>query len=114
MTSPDPVFELIKTLGSFAGWVSAGFLFFDRLIKGRPILTIVTEAPPPGELERDIALRVINTSDAPIWIQSLGFHPAVYWPALSDSTAAVVAAALQRRVTEVIEPRGERTFPLVR
>ena len=82
---PDLDFELLKTAGSFAGWGSFLFLLYDRFIKGRPIVAL-----EPGPIfdvgDRDVLLRVLNTSPTSILVTAVEIQPPVYRAAPDDSS----------------------------
>jgi hypothetical protein len=94
-------------LGSMAGLLTFGFTLFDRLLAGRPTVSLA-----PSEYgKRNV--RCSNLSAAEILIRSIKTFPRHAQAAKDDSVGGIARAVIKRSFQSVCAPGTEKDFPLV-
>jgi hypothetical protein len=94
-------------LGSIAGLLTFGFTLFDRLLSGRPTISL---APSEYGLRN---VRCSNLSTAEILIRSIRTYPRHAQIAKDDSTHGIVGAVIKRSFQAVCAPGTDKDFPIV-
>lgn len=94
-------------LGSMAGLFTFGFTFFDRLLAGRPIISLA-----PSEYGKR-KVRCSNNSASEILIRSIKTFPRHAQVAKDDSVHGIVTAAAKHSFEAVCAPGTETDFPIV-
>ena len=94
-------------LGSMAGLFTFGFTFFDRLLAGRPIISLA-----PSEF-RNRKVRCSNNSTSEILIRSIRAFPRHAQVAKNDSVHGIVTAAAKNSFRAVCAPGTDTDFPIV-
>lgn len=104
--------ELISFLGGLAGLGTAAFTIYDRLVRNRPIVSLVTLKDKPF-LATDIFVRVKNPSDRDIIVTSITTNrePQIL-VGQHNSFRSIVYASMGSRSITVVEAKSVRLFPL--
>src|SRR5260370_17675927 len=76
--------EAFKVVGAAGGLISAGFLFYDRLVRIRP-QAFLTKAEYPGQL----MITVRNVSNESIIVDEFAVAPNIFGIAHGDTTRAI-------------------------
>lgn len=95
--------ELIKFTGPIVAWVTAGYLIYDRLVRGRPLLSLTARNEPVRGAR---FLTITNLGDVDIVILEVIFQPTVY--AVSKGTRAedLARAITGDKLRCLIAPHG--------
>jgi hypothetical protein len=93
-------------LGSIAGLLTFGFTIFDRLLAGRPLVSIRL-----SEYHREVFCR--NLSGHDVVITKISCIPDFVMVAANDSIRGVVAAATGNGFAVVLKPEEDRGFPII-
>jgi hypothetical protein len=94
-------------IGSMAGLFTFASIVFDRLLAGRPIISV-----SPSEYgKRNV--RCSNPSTSEILIKSISTFPRHARIAEDDSTRGIIKAALKGSFQAVCPPGSDKDFPLV-
>jgi hypothetical protein len=76
--------ETIKTIGSFAGLVTTGFVIWDRCWRGRPKASLTGAVRTTG-MPPEMYIRISNPGPTDMLIQSVRVRPAIYGVAKDHS-----------------------------
>jgi hypothetical protein len=95
----DATIETIKFVGALVGLATGIFILIDRLLLGRPVVTIT-----PSKHTRD--LRFQNSSKHPIVLLSIHSWPRWVWIARDDTPEGIAAAAVHQIFSIVLQPWG--------
>jgi hypothetical protein len=93
--------EAIKTVGSFAGLVSAAFLVWDRLVRGRPLAWVAATKFGAASYEY---VRVVNPGPGGVFIRRVDVHPPIYGLAKDHSARAIAGTLVDGDVDVLLEP----------
>ena len=93
--------EAIKTVGSFAGLVSAAFLVWDRLVRGRPLAWVTATKFGAASYEY---VRVVNPGPGGVFIRRVDVHPPIYGLAKDHSARAIAGTLVDGDVDVLLEP----------
>jgi len=99
--------ELIKVTGPIVAWLTVAFLIYDRLIRGRPLLSLTPYK------QSNTRLTIKNLGDVDIVIREIVIEPAVYAAAKTNAIDHTIRAVAGQKVSCIIGPHGSVEFPLV-
>jgi hypothetical protein len=102
--------EVLKTIGSFAGLLSAAFLIYDRFAKGRPVasLTISQENKRPSP-----RIRVSNPGSFDVAVLSTSVEPNVYLLAENEGAEGNLRASFGQIPNFMLKPGQEKELRIV-
>ncbi|MDI7862549.1 hypothetical protein MRS76_11310 [Rhizobiaceae bacterium n13] len=98
--------------GSIVAFITGGFLIWEKVVRYRPAIFLVSKAPSGFGTEREVFLRVINRSERPIifsWDKGLSANAMRL--SLSNDTYSIVSAHFKGRQTVVLDGNEDRLFP---
>src|SRR5436190_16240467 len=111
----DTIIETIKTVGSFAGFLTALFLIWDRFIKNRPVALIVARPLVPESRRILHFLYVKNVSDRPILVSWQNRSEKNRLRIGKDQTISGIVDVMHEDETIVsLGPKAEAYLPLIR
>lgn len=94
--------EGIKLLGGIAGLGTAAFTIYDRLVKSRPIVSLMAAADRYDGVG-DLYLRVVNRSDREIVITGIRSNPDLS-VRLHDDTESIIEGELGYEAARLVAP----------
>jgi hypothetical protein len=106
--------EYLKIIGGLGGIISIVVLIYDRFVRSKPLAYLI-----PHEFR--VHLRLVNTTNETIIIDSIEVKPRVLEPVWGSDTRSEVEAAAaalypsddeEQARTLVIRPSAERSLPL--
>jgi len=108
----DTLVELIKLIGGILGIVTAVFIVWDRVLRGRPIFALQAEPRVPGD--NYLFLRIKNVLDEDIVIENWRVTPSELVGLSTDvSVRAIVQARLGPIPLAIVPPLGELRLNLI-
>jgi hypothetical protein len=94
-------------IGSMAGLVTFAFTVFDRLLAGRPIISLARSEHG----KRNV--RCSNPSKSEILKRSIGTFPRHARAARDHSTKGIIRAAMRGSFQAVCPPESDMDFPII-
>jgi hypothetical protein len=98
--------EGIKLIGSLVGLATGVFVFFDRILKGRPIASLTITEDAGRKL---VCIRVSNISPYDVAIVAMKVKPAVYFLTESLGARKLIEGAIGYRPSFMLKPGKERS-----
>lgn len=102
--------EMIKLVGSFAGLVSAAFLFWDRWVRGRPLAWVTAKKLGAASYEY---IRVVNPGPGGVFIRRIDVSPPIYGIAKDHSAGAIAGTLGDEDVHVFLEPGKTHDLVLI-
>jgi hypothetical protein len=99
------VLDLVKTVGSFVGLITGGFVLIDRVFQHRPIVDLRPEKDPDY-----LKVVVHNVAKEAILIKSFECEPSSMGVSYSPALEQIVEAAAGKTFSAVIAPGAEMAF----
>jgi len=104
---------ILQAIGSALGALSAAFLVYDRVVRGRPIFALHVEPGLAASSENYLHVRIVNGLDEALVVENFSIAPPIVGLAEDHGIRAITAAQIQNVRTLVLPPRGEATYMLV-
>jgi hypothetical protein len=93
--------ETIKTIGAYAGLVTAAFVVWDRWARGRPLAWVTATKFGAAPYEY---IRVKNPGPGAVFIWRVDVHPPIYGIAKDHSAQAIAGTLVDGDVHVLLEP----------
>ena len=93
--------ETIKTIGAYAGLVTAAFVVWDRWARGRPLAWVTATKFGAAPYEY---IRVKNPGAGAVFIWRVDVHPPIYGIAKDHSAQAIAGTLVDGDVHVLLEP----------
>jgi hypothetical protein len=93
-------------LGSMAGLLTFGFTIFDRLLAGRPLVSIRL-----SEYHREVFCRNLSRHD--IVVTGIKCIPSFVGVAPDDSLRGVITGSARVGFVAILKPEEDRGFPII-
>lgn len=104
------LFELTKTVGALAAIPTAIFVFFDRIVRGRPLVSLTVKDEP---IKESRYLTITNTGKTDIAIRRITVRPPIYGTTKGNSLEEIYHAAIGARLRSLIGPGDTAAVQLI-
>ncbi|MGO8463191.1 hypothetical protein AB9F45_01345 [Rhizobium leguminosarum] len=100
--------------GSIVGFVTGGFVIWERFLRYQPTAFIIAKPLIPGGAQKGCYLRVVNRSERPILMSwPTGIADDVLRIATDNSTRSIVKSLLHGEKAVVLDGGQEAAFPVL-
>ncbi|ARO25011.1 hypothetical protein CO659_31085 [Rhizobium sp. S9] len=101
--------------GSIVGFVTGGFVIWERFFRYQPSAFIVAKPLIPGGAQKACYLRVINRSERPIFVSwPTGIEDNALRIAADHSSRSIVKSLLHGEKAVVLDGGEDATFPVLK
>jgi hypothetical protein len=109
----EVVWEVVKGVGSFAGFFSTAYILYDRIWKHMPTAVVVARPLMEGSVQITPFLLVTNVATRPILVAWENGDRDSLRIAKSDTASSVVSTLFLGTTTISIDAGSSRQFPLL-